>query len=292
MFELGPLIARGSTSDVYSVGDDSVAKVPKPGVPQHWTTLEAELTRSVHEVGFPTPAVRDLIDFDGRKVIVFERIVGPSMWEQAKDEPSAVPELAGLLAQIHLDLLQLPAPAELPSLRERAIGKIGEAKGLSSDLRAKATSQLVGLPQGAALCHGDLHPGNVLMSERGPIVIDWFDAASGNGAADVVRTSLLIRSPRRPGIDVPHLEGASGGLLDDLHRGYVEGIVCRAGAEPSALLDWEPVLAASRLAEPLIGSGLRHELLDICQLTYGEEDSHDRLTTLAAELRQLETFEP
>lgn len=292
MFELGSLIARGSTSNVYSVGDDSVAKVPKPGVPSHWTALEAELTRSVHEVGFPTPAVRDLIDLDGRQVIVFERIIGPSMWEQAKALPHTVMELAGLLSQIHLELLQLSAPEELPSLRERAFGKIDEAESLSSTQRARARARLSGLPEGSALCHGDLHPGNVLMSERGPIVIDWFDAASGHGAADIVRTSLLVRSPNRPGIDLPHLEGASGHMLDELHRDYVKGIVCGGGPNPSTLLAWEPVLAASRLAEPLIGSGLRHELLDICQASDDEEVSAERRTTLAAELRDLKMSNP
>ena len=36
-----------------------------------------------------------------------------------------------------------------------------------------------------SLLHLDLHPRNVLLTARGPVVIDWANAANGPGAADV-----------------------------------------------------------------------------------------------------------
>ncbi|TMA37195.1 MAG: aminoglycoside phosphotransferase family protein, partial [Deltaproteobacteria bacterium] len=40
------------------------------------------------------------------------------------------------------------------------------------------------LPDGDQLCHGDMHPGNIMLSRRGPMVIDWTNARRGHPAAD------------------------------------------------------------------------------------------------------------
>lgn len=43
------------------------------------------------------------------------------------------------------------------------------------------------------MCHGDYHPGNIILSPRGPVVIGWITACHGNAVADVARTVLLFR---------------------------------------------------------------------------------------------------
>ena len=51
---------------------------------------------------------------------------------------------------------------------------------------------------GDRLLHLDLHPLNVIMSPRGPIVIDWPNARRGHPMADVALTYALIRCGRIP----------------------------------------------------------------------------------------------
>ncbi|MFC2013409.1 phosphotransferase family protein [Chloroflexota bacterium] len=41
------------------------------------------------------------------------------------------------------------------------------------------------LPDGSAVCHGDFHPRNIIISSRGPVIIDWANATQGNPLADV-----------------------------------------------------------------------------------------------------------
>jgi aminoglycoside phosphotransferase (APT) family kinase protein len=47
--------------------------------------------------------------------------------------------------------------------------------------------------------HLDLHPLNVLLSADGPVVIDWANAARGEGLTDVAFTYVLLTCPRMPG---------------------------------------------------------------------------------------------
>src|SRR6266446_6342656 len=55
------------------------------------------------------------------------------------------------------------------------------------------------LGDGNQLIHRDLHPINVLLSPKGPVVIDWTNAARGPGASDVALTWLLMTAGEIPG---------------------------------------------------------------------------------------------
>jgi fructosamine-3-kinase len=46
--------------------------------------------------------------------------------------------------------------------------------------------------RGSALVHGNLHPGNVLMSADGPVLIDWTNHRTGLRALDVALTWLVL----------------------------------------------------------------------------------------------------
>jgi Ser/Thr protein kinase RdoA (MazF antagonist) len=70
---------------------------------------------------------------------------------------------AATLAEMHLRLHTIAAPEWL-----RAVGP------------------------GDAVVHLDLHPENVLMTARGPQVIDWANARRGHWADDVAQTVVII----------------------------------------------------------------------------------------------------
>jgi Phosphotransferase enzyme family len=59
-------------------------------------------------------------------------------------------------------------------------------------------SRLHAIPfEGASMIHLDLHPENVLLSPRGPVVIDWTNARSGDPAIDIALTWLILRTTAR-----------------------------------------------------------------------------------------------
>jgi aminoglycoside phosphotransferase (APT) family kinase protein len=61
------------------------------------------------------------------------------------------------------------------------------------------------LPDGEALCHGDFHPGNIMVTVAGPIIIDWETATRGQPAGDVAYTSLLMQCAGLPSWTPRHM---------------------------------------------------------------------------------------
>jgi aminoglycoside phosphotransferase (APT) family kinase protein len=70
---------------------------------------------------------------------------------------------------------------------------INRAQALSPGLRATILATLDRLPDGEALTHGDFHPDNIVVSPKGPVIIDWHTASQGNPVADVAYSALLFR---------------------------------------------------------------------------------------------------
>lgn len=244
----GQLVAVGRTSDVYAFGPGAVVKVPRPSVPAHWAADEAEFTAAVRDLGAPAPTVLDVVEVQGRDAIVFERVWGPSMWELIVDGPQNAAAFGRQLADIHRQILRAGLPVAVSGLVGRMQRKIIEIKQFSEAERDRALHILESLPCGAALLHGDLHPGNVLMSPAGPVAIDWFDAAIGHPVADVVRSSLLIR-PLDSAADRPHMPRVARPVLEELHGSYVSAMHGVLALPRDELCQWEAVVAASRLAE-------------------------------------------
>ena len=244
----GTLVAVGRTSDVYEFDADTVVKVPRPGVPDHWSALEAQYTRAVRTLAVPAPTVVDVIEIDGRTAIVFERIEGRSLWEHIVDEPHRVDEFAAVLADTQRAIFSAGPPEGLDGLVDRMSRKIDDVAGLTADERAEAAELATSQPRGAALLHGDLHPGNVLMAADGPIVIDWFYASIGHPVADIVRSSILMRPHLGPS-GRSHLPGADRAVLDALHGAYVDAMRSLLDIDPAVIHDWETLAAVSRLSE-------------------------------------------
>lgn len=301
MSRCGHLLASGRTSEVFLSGDHNVVKVPRPGVPPHWARVEAGIAEAVHGAGVPCPEVRGLVEVDGRESIVFERIEGPSLWQAMLAEPAAMASHVATLVDLQRSIHRVDSLAPVPRLVDRIGSKILAADGLGEVERTRAARLASSLPQGSNLCHGDLHPANVLLSRRGPVVIDWFDAAAGSPVSDLVRTSLLVR-PLSQGQEVTHLPGADAEFLAEVHRRYVGeavtaliddvadaagdqfGWVSHTGA-PATLVDellcWEQVLAAGRLAEHTTAD--RGDLLSLL----GQDRASGHCSPLGRALRDL-----
>jgi Phosphotransferase enzyme family len=240
----GPMLGAGREAEVYAWGDAAVLKLYRLGFGGH--TAEAAALRSLDGAGI-APGLLDVVDRDGRTGLVLERVVGPDMLTLLQRQPWRVLGLAGTFAAAHRAVHEVAAPADLPDLRTVLAARIHDAV-LPAQLRGFALRVLDGLPDGDRLCHGDYHPGNVLLAADRSAVIDWAAAARGVAEADHARTLLLLRwADPLPGTPVlSRALIAVGRSL--LTRRYAQ-TYRRGAAPPRRLGSWLLVHAAARLSE-------------------------------------------
>ncbi len=196
--EKGALIGTGRTAQVYAWGDGRILKLYQEWMPAASIEWEFSTTRRVRDSGLPVPAAEEIVQVDGRLGIVFERLHGPSMLAALVANPRQIIPLSRLLAELHARLHACVLPAEAYSQKQQIERGIDLGKGLSEAEKQAVLDILVRLPDGNAVCHGDFHPDNVLMTDHGPIIIDWMTATRGHPLGDVARTALLFQTGGLP----------------------------------------------------------------------------------------------
>jgi uncharacterized protein (TIGR02172 family) len=244
--QLSAPIAQGRTSEIYAWDDGTILKLYHTWCPPHWIEHEAHVAQVIVAAGIPTPAVGEIVEINGRRGIVYERAQGVSMLQDLNTHPWMIFKHARALADLQAQFQQLSIPG-LYSYHKALGNTIRRAPHISEAERAKVLDLLETLPDGKTLCHGDFHPGNVIISPQGPIVIDWMTAASGSPWADIARTSLLLSvGPRAVGKQLsPILH-----LFINLYYGtYMKHYKTLRTDTQNELKRWLPVLAAARLEE-------------------------------------------
>ena len=248
------LIGRGRTAEVYRWENDRVLKVFYDWVPAAWIESEAKLGAAVYATGVPAPAVYGLLDVDGRKGLLYQRLDGPSLLGRITAKPWRIVAYARQMAELQRRI-HAANGAGLPEQKERLESAIADSAALF-DLgaqQAAIVAQLRRLPEGSSVCHGDFHPDNILGAEREWLAIDWSNAAAGNPCADVARTLLMLASPYLP----PQIPQPTQALLKVAKRllrsAYLQEYLRSAKIGFADVEPWLLPVAAARLRERIPG---------------------------------------
>ena len=188
--QIGPLLAAGRDADVYALDQHRVLRRYRNGV---GVAEEAAVMRHLRAHGYPVPEVHLAEGTD----LVLERLRGPTMRAALLGGELAPGAGGELLAALHSRLHTVPPRRQ-------------------------------GGPDSRML-HLDLHPDNIMLEPRGPVVIDWRDAAEGPADLDLALSALILA------------EAAVGSHLPAVYRPAARELLATflagAGGDPLAQLD-------------------------------------------------------
>ncbi|MGB8858475.1 MAG: phosphotransferase [Ilumatobacteraceae bacterium] len=153
------LIGRGRAADVFDLGGGRVLRryrTPHPGVAQR----EATVMQHLRAHGAPVPEVYSA---EGDEMVM-QHLDGRTMLDTLKAKPWTARAVGRQLADLQRRIHAVPAGA-------LAIPRFGD---------------------GDAVLHFDLHPDNVMLTNAGPMVIDWSNVMIGDPVADVMFSWMLM----------------------------------------------------------------------------------------------------
>jgi len=160
MASIGRLIGSGRSADIYEYGEGRVLRRDRS---DPVSRAEPMVMRAVRSAGFPVPQVYAVDGSD----LVMDRVDGVDLLTHLSKRPWRAHPVGVMLADLHRQLAAIP---------------VGETD-LSPEIGALES-----------YVHGDLHPGNVLLTSDGPVVIDWEGAGVGARDADIATTWLLLET--------------------------------------------------------------------------------------------------
>ncbi|MEV4275204.1 phosphotransferase family protein [Actinoplanes xinjiangensis] len=283
------LLGSGREADVYAIDERRVLRRYRRGDD---VTAEAEIMTYLAGHGYPVPQVYAATGAD----MILERLDGPTMTDAFTAGKLGVDDGAAILVDLHERLHRLPAPPAGFAVSAGSAGLAVSAgpAGLAvpagpAGLAVPAGPAGLAVPAGPAgpaglpgatsdepgahrppsghngasgdrILHRDLHPENVMLTSRGPVVIDWHNAAHGRPAVDVCLTAVIMAqvaaSPAHS-----HAVAAAAFLTAFLHRtggdpldGLDEALEIRR-ADPALTATEAASLAA--VVTPLIRGALR-----------------------------------
>ena len=235
-----PVLLRRGMNAIYAC-DDVVLRVATPSV-SAIASIELAGFLAQQDIRVPEPRRLD---------VVVDGAMSVTAWERITDVPDPVDWAAvgAMVRHVHeVDRRDLPASVPLPVpsvlpwwdfdvLAERAGDALDGAARIGL---AAAVERHRGWDRFAdtVVCHGDVHPGNVMMSATGPVLLDW---------------DLLCRAPagwdHGPLMTLHERWGGDAEIASAFARGYGKSFV----DDPAARAFAELRLVAATLMRVIAG---------------------------------------
>ncbi len=257
-----PVLLRAGMNAIFATGT-VILRVSAPTAP---ASISLELARFWNRrgVSVPQPAREEVVVADGLSVTAWERIDG-------LDEPidwAATGELVRRVHETDPSLLPasvpLPSPTSFPWWDFEAL--LARAEPALDDTARDGIAAAIARHDGwrefdeVVVCHGDMHPGNVLMRADGPVLLDW---------------DLLCAAPpawdHGPMLTWAERWGGRGGEYRHFARGY--GRSFRDDPAATAIAELRLVAATlMRVAASITDPAARAEAE--CRLRFWRGDPH------------------
>lgn len=240
-------LGQGRQAEVFEYGDRKALKLFYPGTPLHVVEHERNVSRVINEFDLPTARTYELVQYQGRDGIVYERVEGPTLLKVLLADASKMAWVGELSAELHAQMHACRSD-RLPSQKDSLERRIRSAQ-IEEAIRDKALHALGALPESNEVCHGDFHPDNVLLSPRGPVILDWVNATRGNRMADFVFSALILKVAEVPDF-IPNADLFNHGRAE-LFKAYTKTYLQHYSASMQEIVPWIFPVTVARLGDQI-----------------------------------------
>lgn len=238
---------QGNTAEIFAYGDGKILKLFREGLPPTIAQEEYQIAESVSQTLEIVPTVYGTTTVENRNGIIYEEIQGESMFEALMKHPLSIGHYGRFLARAHI-MVGDARDTSLLSVKEKLLRDMERVQDLTEEEKSQIQSYLDTLPDRSALCHFDFHPGNVLIRNKKPVIIDWMTACRGDSYADAARTVMILRFARIQ--DASFFTKGMIYLVKKLVlRSYIKEYLKLKGGETEDFEKWMLPVAAARLSE-------------------------------------------
>ena len=192
------LLVQGGEADLYEVDDRLLLRVLRRANDHEDSVKELYHILESHQVKIPKIYEYGLVD--EKQAEIMERIHGRDMLEQFVRNPLQLKKNALAFSKLHQKILHIEEPCNLATLDERFKWFVTQKDILEPEVMKFVQDLFEKLPKGNAICHSDFHPGNILLQDGMPYIIDMAHAYIGNRISDIAHTYLILSYvPNIPG---------------------------------------------------------------------------------------------
>ncbi len=227
------------------------------------------MTRAVFAAGGPAPEVFDELTLEGRVGIVLPRLDGPTLQQLTRSGAITFEQAGAVLATLFISVHKTPPPPDVLSLRDWMDGSLRfSGDTVPKHVASGVLTLIERLPPGDGLCHGDLHPGNVIMTAEGPRIIDWFCAIRAGAALDLAYCQVLLAELAAENADNPQRPRAVNSAVQSE---YARLTGMSAAALTAAVEPYLPIVCVFALLGPAWSPAQRERLIQRVEATLGSE---------------------
>lgn len=185
------IVGVGNTATVYEWENGKVLKLFYSHYSKEIIEKEFMNAKATWDMNFNKPLAYEMIQIDNRFGIVYDKVEGESLLDIAL-QTYDIKKCAEYMADIHKTILKNEISG-VDNYKDFLRYFIENSKAIDSYTRQETLGVLSNLEDGHTLCHGDFHPGNILISNGKATVIDFMNICSGPYLYDVARTVYLVQ---------------------------------------------------------------------------------------------------
>lgn len=241
------MLGQGNTAEIFQYEDNRILKLFRESMPITPIQNEYRISRIVQNHLDNTPKAYEFVEYRKRYGIVYEQIKGVDMIQLLVKNIFKTKYYSKLFAQIHASMHKDDIDVHY-SVKEKLTQDINSCNDLTDEEKDRIKRYLQTLPDKSNICHFDFHPGNIMIQENEPIVIDWMTACTGDANADVARTLLLMRMA-----EMMHVSKLQRTFLhigmQSVGKQYFKEYRKQTGVTTEEVNEWMLPVAAGRLAE-------------------------------------------